>query len=277
MTSHRDDIDLPREELRDLVADVVDDGVAEPFGLYVGGTTTTVGHLARLVEAVVFEEAFGNTPEVLEEEYGRYQPASVFFCVIDHRRRLPVGMARCIVPTPVGLKSLDDIGREWAADVDDVLARTGLDLDRSEAWDCATIATLPDYRRGALQGLISMSLQQAVATAPLRFGFRWWLSILDLPVYRLIQWKMGRPFSPYVGVEAGPYLGSAASLPVWSDIDEWSARVFRGDPDLFELVFGGKGIDAVVAAPDWQAAEALVAELASAGLPRRPATPTPRV
>jgi hypothetical protein len=114
-----------------------------------------------------------------------------------------------------------------------------------------------------------------VATAPYRFGYRWWLSILDLPVFRLIQWKLGRPFTQYDGVDAGPYLGSEASLPVWSDIDEWTARVRREDEDLFEQVFGGNGIEAVVTPLDWAALGPMLEQLAPAGLPRRSIRPAP--
>jgi hypothetical protein len=275
MPRERYDLDLPREELRDRVDEVVEHGLSQPFGLYVGGTDTVVGELARTVERVVFHESFGNTPEVLEREYGLYEPASLFYLAIDHRRRLPVGMMRCILPTPAGLKSVDDIRREWGEDVDALLTRTGIDLDQRPGWDTATIALLPDYRRGALRGLISMSLYQAAATAPRRLGFRWWFAILDVPVYRLLQWKLARPYSTYEGVEPGPYLGSEESIPVWCDLDEWSERVRRTDPDLFELVFSGTGIDAVVAPLDWAAVDLLVVRLVQDGLPRRAGAPAP--
>ena len=171
-------------------------------------------------------------------------------------------MARNILPSPAGLKSLDDIGREWAQDVDRVLAGTGMPFDRNETWDCATIATIPEYRKGGLHGLVTMSLYQAMATAPYRFGYRWWISILDWPVYRLIQWKLSQPFSTYDGVAAGPYLGSDASLPVWADIDEWTARVFAKDLDQFELIFGGAAMPGAVKPLDWNRVEGLVRTLA---------------
>lgn len=276
MAGGPDFVDLPREELREQVEIVVGPPPPQPFGLYAATGDEPVATLARGVEQAVFLEAFGNTPAVLRAEYGRYEPACIFFCVIDHRRRLPVGMARCILPSPAGLKSLDDIGREWGEDVDAVIARTGIVLDRKEAWDCATIATLPDYRRGALQGVVTLSLYQAVATTPYRFGYRWWLSILDLPVFRLIQWKLSRPFSRYAGVDARSYLGSGLSLPVWSDIDEWSDRVRRTDRDQFERIFGGGGIEAAVRPLDWAAVEGLVSRLAVEGLPTRSASPARR-
>jgi hypothetical protein len=270
------DIDLPLEELHDRVDEAVPDRTTMPFGLYAGSTDTVVGELARLVEQVVFGQTFGNTPQMLGDEYGRYEAASLFYLVIDHQRRLPVGMMRCLLPTPAGFKSVADLGREWGQDPDVVLARTGIDLELGPGWDCATIALLPGYRRGELRGHISMSLYQAAATAPCRLGFRWWFAILDQPVHRLLQWKLLRPYSTYQDVEPGPYLGSAVSLPVWCDLDEWRARVRRTDPARFELFFGGRGIDGVVAPLDWPAVDALVASVADADLPRRVGAPAPR-
>jgi hypothetical protein len=276
MPAGHDDIDLVREEVREQVDQVVDPAAPQPFGLYASGTEGVVAALARRVEQAIFMEAFGNTPTVLRAEYGRYEDACVFFCVIDHRRRMPVGMARCILPSPAGLKSLDDIGRDWGEDVGVMLARTGLDFDRKDAWDCATIATLPEYRRGALEGVVTMSLYQAVASTPYRYGYRWWLSILDLPVYRLIQWKLVHPFSKYAGVEARSYLGSKLSLPVWADIDEWSARVRRADVEQFERIFGGGGIEPAVKPLDWDAVGALVRRVAGDGPSTRPSSPAGR-
>jgi hypothetical protein len=269
MSSERPEVDLVTEELRDQVDELIDGDPSAPFGLYAGVRGSVVGDVARALEQQVFLEAFGDTPEVLAQEYGRYEQASIFYCVIDHRARQPAGMARCIVPSSAGLKSLDDIARDWGQDLDAVLTRTGIDLDPEEAWDCATIATLAPYRRGSVNGAVTSSLYQAVAATPFRLRYRWWLSILDLPVYRLIQWKLARPFSTYDGVEAGPYLGSVASLPVWSDIDEWSARVRREDPARFELIFGGRGIDGTVSPLDWDLVDDIVRASGRVGLPTR--------
>lgn len=269
MPSERPNVDRNTDEVRDQVEALIDGRTSEPFGLYAGTTGSVVAGLARAVEQQVFLEAFGDTPELLEQEYRPYENASIFYCVVDHQERQPAGMARCIIPSSAGLKSLNDIPRDWGQDLDTVLARTGIDLDPEEAWDCATIATLAPYRRGALNGAVTTSLYQAVASTPFRLRYRWWLSILDAPVYRLIQWKLARPFSTYDDVEAGPYLGSVASLPVWSDIDEWSARVRRADPARFELIFGGRGIEGTVTPLDWELVDDIVRSCDRVGSPTR--------
>ena len=262
-------------EMREQVTDVIDPNANEPFGVYVWADPDPAASLARHVERVVFGESFGNSPEQLDVEYGKYEHSSVFLCVIDHGRRLPVGMARAILPSDAGLKSLDDLEREWGEDIDDVLARTGLPMERDFVWDCATVATLAGYRRGTTHGLISMALYQTLTTAAVRCGFRWLVAVVDAPVLRVLQWRAGRPFHTYDGVPAMPYLGSAASMPVWSDLAAWSARLAIENPVKHEIVFGGHGLPGDVAPPDWDAVEALVGGSVERRLLTESAPPAP--
>ncbi len=46
-------------------------------------------------------------------------------------------------------------------------------------------------------------------------GFPWSIAILHVPVLRMLQWKLHRPFNEFDGVEPRPYLDSPASLPAW--------------------------------------------------------------
>ena len=57
---------------------------------------------ARQIEARVFLETFGNTPETMEQEYGRYADRSRFVTVIDDATGSAVGAARIIVPDAAG-------------------------------------------------------------------------------------------------------------------------------------------------------------------------------
>ena len=99
------------------------------FGLYLLRSHDPAAELARRVEHEVFGEAFGNTPELLAEEYGPYEPASVYCCVLDHRRARPVGALRLILPGPAGLKSLVDVERGWGRSGTELLAATGVPVD----------------------------------------------------------------------------------------------------------------------------------------------------
>jgi hypothetical protein len=262
------------DEIREQVSEIVDPQAQEPFGVYVWADPNPATELARHVERVVFDESFGNSPEQLDLEYGKYEAASLFICVVDHSRRLPVGMARTILPSDAGLKSLNDLEREWEEDVEDVLTRTGLPVQPELMWDCATLATLPEYRGGDTQGVIGMALYQTLATAGLRCGFRYLVAVIDVPVLRVIQWRIGRPFQPYEGVPALPYLGSTASMPVWTDLPVWSARLASSNPVKHDIVCGGHGVEGLVAPPDWDMVDELAGS-AERRLLMRPESPPP--
>lgn len=218
-----------------------------PFGLYLLAAGDPAAELARHVEAEVFDEAFGNSRELLAEEYGPYERTSAFCCVLDHRRALPVGALRLILPGPAGLKSLVDLERGWGCPPDELAARTGFAFEPARTWDIATLAVAPGYR----DGLVSQALYQGACTSARRRGVSALVTILDVRVLRLVQSRLARPFRRYEGVAAAGYLDSPASLPVWSDFEGWRRRVEVADPVLHEVVFQGGGLAAAVSAPDW--------------------------
>jgi len=222
-----------------------------PFGLYVLPSWHPGAELGRVIERDVFLATFGNTPELLAEEYGPYERFSVFFCVLDHRRRAPAGMMRVIVPSEAGHKSLHDLERVWGQDVDGVMARSGIDLDRSSLWDVATIAVAPEYRGDATNGLLSLAMFQTLAMLADREDLKWAIAVLDLIVLDLVQTRIGRPFKLLAGVEPLSYLDSPSSLPVVIDAEEYKARLRFTAPDLHELLLQGRGLEAAVSTPRW--------------------------
>lgn len=222
-----------------------------PFGLYVLTSPQPGADLARSVEAQVFLEFFGNTPDLLDAEYGPYEAASLFLCVLDHRRRVPAGVIRIVTDSPAGFKSLGDIERAWGADAEDVARRSGFSFPPHEVWDIATLAVSPDYRGESTSGLVSLALYQAVGTLAANHGIRSLVTILDLVVLDLIQTRIGRPFTPFVGLEPRNYLDSPASLPVFCDLDDHRARIGLTDPAMHELLYEGTGLEAVVSGPAW--------------------------
>ena len=131
---------LDREELRELGGRVVAAAgePSQPFGVYVFAADAPESELARHVEREVFYEYFNNTPELLEAEYGPYEGSTVFVCALDHRRGLPAGAIRLVLPSPAGLKSLGDVEPVWGHRIDDVLERTNLRLEAGSAWDVAS-------------------------------------------------------------------------------------------------------------------------------------------
>jgi len=249
-------IDLVRAELSELTRTVADVDRPEPFGVYAFDTLHPGAALARIVEREVFWEAFGNAPDLLEREYGPYEAASVFFCVVDHRRQIPVGMMRCVTPNPAGLKSLNDMASAWDDDPGLAQARTGISLPEQSTWDIATLAVRHDYRGTAARGLVSLALFRALSMAHLQFGFTHMVTIMDTKVLRLLQLQLRQLFHPFVGVVARSYLDSPLSLPVWSDIHAWIAVQLASDSAIYDVLFRGGGLVGAVATPDWQPLEA---------------------
>ncbi len=246
------DLDL---DLRERCAALADrSGAAQPFGTYVLPATDPAAELGRIVERVVFGEYFANTPEMLAEEYAAYEAASVFLCVIDHRRLVPAGVSRVIVPSTAGFKSVHDIERVWDERPGDVIARTGSDLDLQRCWDVATLATTADYRGRASEGLVSLALYQAIIMGALAGGAPWLVAVMDLQVIDLLSERIGSPFSRYPGIEPRSYLDSPASLPVYVDLEGYGRRLAAQDEAIHSILFDGIGLEAALWTADWKVA-----------------------
>lgn len=237
-------------DIRALCARVVGDSPTTPFGVYLFAADEHASALGRFVEEQVFAEAFGNSADLLEREYGAYEAATAFLVVIDHRRLLPAGAMRLITPSAAGFKTLDEIEAVWERSLEDVYLHTALTLPPERVWDVATLAVAPDYRGKATAGLVSMALYRGLCRGADACGVDWWVTILDTVVLRMIQWQLRKPFTSFQGVEPMPYLGSAASVPVWSNINAWRQRLAEGEGDTYELLFAASELDAAVSGPD---------------------------
>lgn len=240
-------------DLQDLASSVMarEGRHTTPFGLYVLPSHDPASELARHVERAVFGEFFGESEEFLHQEYDRYEPGSVFLTVIDHLRRVPAGAMRVILPSPAGLKSLQDIERVWGQDPDTVLARSGITYDPSTYWDLATIVVMPEYRSSSTNGLISLAVTQAVITLAGRNGVDLGIAVFDLVALDIIQAVCGRAWQPFAGIEPMGYLGSPSSIACFCDMPEYRQRLALTDPALHETLWLGRGLEAAVSTPDW--------------------------
>lgn len=254
-------VDLPLEELREIAAEFVaaEGNPTEPFGLYGFTGASRESVLPRAVERNVFAEQFGNSPELLAAEYGAYEPSTFFFCVIDHRRNLPVGSVRVLLPSPEGFKTLADIERTWGLPLDDTLERSGLQLDHNRVWDVATIAVDREYRGKVTQSLVSGSLYQAICRGAYLAEVGWMIAVLDLIVLDLIQAISHDAYQRFAGCEPLRYLDSPASLPVYCDADAYLPRLAEIDPATYALLIDGQGMEEAVRPPDWDALKASLA------------------
>jgi hypothetical protein len=254
-------LDLAREELRELGRELVHDAgdPPEPFGIHAVAASSRFAALPRAVEYAVFDEFFGNSPELLEAEYGPYEQATIFLTAMDHRRGLPAGVIRLIVPSAAGFKSLHDLETAWNESVPDVWARTGIEPAADEILDVTTVAVSPEYRGKATDGLISLGLYQATVQASRFAGYRWLVTILDLVVLDLINGMTTAPFRRYPGVEPINYLDSPASLPVYCDFAEYRPRLAAADASMHGILFECRGLEAAMRPATFEDAFAAVA------------------
>ena len=244
--------------LRRLARESTGPNAREPFGAYLFATGEPGADLARHVEQSVFLETFGNTPDLLTREYRRYERTSFFICVVDHLRHVPAGMMRVLTPSPAGFKSLDDIEPVWGCTAGHLIERTGLDFDASSTWDIATLAVAEEYRRGASAGFVTMGLYQTLTLAAFHCGIDWFIAILDMPVFRILRWRLRMIFAGYEGIGPRPYLGSAASLPAWCDVAAAERRLAEEDEDLHSVLVRGVGLEAALRRVDLSAADRYV-------------------
>lgn len=251
-----------------LTHDVVTDlsqVAGTPYGCYLVGPGDPLSDEARRLEQQVFYDTFGNTPDLLEAEYGPYEDVSAFLVIVDHERQAVAGMIRLIFDGHGTLKSLADIEHEpWVSPLDDTLDRTGLgDLDLSDVFDVCTLAVHPDYRGKATSGLVSLALYQGVCSIARAAGFRYIVTILDVVVLDLIQTRTHRPFQFYEGVGPKRYLDSPSSVPVWSDLHEYAEKLSEIDPEMEAMLFDSVGLESAISVPDYAWAAEMVQQLSS--------------
>jgi hypothetical protein len=192
---------------------------------------------ARRVEARVFLQAFGNTPEVMAQEYGPYEGRSRFVAVIDDESGSALGTARLIVADAASpVKTLFDVaGEPWHLPVADSLGAVG--LAAGTVWDVASLAVDPRYRAGSAGAEVSLALCHGIWRYARDCGVPGLVTILDDRVRRLVR-TMGLPWYPMEGATSRSYLGSPASTPcvfVLATADE----VCAARPDLIPALAHG--------------------------------------
>ena len=234
---------IETERLKEIAAAVVDRDSDAPLGVYAFSASSLGSELARAVEAEVFLESFGNSAQQLHAEYSPYDWRSFFFCVIDHRRLIPAGAMRVVIPSERGARSktFDDIQLHWGQEASALTCRNGLRIPIGEIWDIATLAVSRDYRGRATSGMVALGLYQAFTMTSQASGIDWNVAILDATAYRFANWHFKDTFAPFDGLDAAPYLGSASSIPVWCQLSDWQAKLFDHNRVLHDLVFEAVG------------------------------------
>jgi hypothetical protein len=197
----------------------------------------------RACEADVFLEVYGNTELEWVEEYGPYEDASHFIALVGACGEV-VGSCRLIVPSPVGLKTVNDLGRApWKVDGARAVRAAGADL--SQLWDVATLAVRKD---GKVTPLASAALYHGLVQAMRANGVRWIVMMLDERVRRLLA-VAGVMLRPIPGTSPAPYLGSVATAPLVGDLPAMAEAQRRQNPDGYRLLSMGAGLTGIAVPP----------------------------
>ena len=194
---------------------------------------------ARAVEARVFLQAFGNTPEVIEREYGPYDDRSRFVTVLDDADGSALGVARLIVADEAApVKTLIDVaGEPWRLQVPDVLTAAG--VAGGPVWDVASLAVDRRFRSGAAGGELMLALCHGIYRYSLFSGVEGLVTVLDDRVLRLVR-MLGGPWVPMAGAVSREYLGSPASTPCICRVDSVPVSMRSRRPDLAPAVVEGR-------------------------------------
>ena len=257
-------VETDRSELARLARSVIAPGTTQPFGAYVFLADDPAAELGRATERAVFLEAFGNTRELLDAEYGPYEASSLFFTVLDHRRLCPAGAMRIIVPTEggPGLKTFNDLGPIWHESAETMLARSGIGLSLGRTWDIATLAVDSGYRSAAATGLVALGLYQSVVRTGEALGVEWTVAILDRVAFRMTKARFHQPF--FALAEGRPYLGSRDSLPIYCCLSDWRRRLAIEDPPIHAIIYEGVGIEPALRPLDVEASTTLARRIFAA-------------
>jgi hypothetical protein len=193
---------------------------------------------ARAVEAGVFLQAFGNTPEVMAREYGPYEERSRFVTVIDEATGGALGAARLIATDGLApVKTLVDVaGPPWQLDVDASLRTAG--LAEGPVWDVGSLAVERRFRSGASGGEVIVALCHGVHRYSMISGVRGLVTVLDDRILRVVR-SMGMPWLPMPGASSQHYLGSPASTPCAMVMADVAGSIQAKRPDLGPAVVDG--------------------------------------
>jgi hypothetical protein len=183
-------------------------------------------NVGRYVESVVFNEAFGNNPKIMEQEYGAYDTQSTFFISIDRDKGVPTGALRIIESGSAGLKTLKDVLKiHPETNTEEICASHQID-NIEKCWDVGTVAVMPENRSS--EGGISVQLYRAVYVAAMEEGIEHFISIIDDKPLKKLTDYLGIPFEPLVDARPFEYLGSAKSNAVYGHVPDFYKQMNKG-------------------------------------------------
>jgi hypothetical protein len=228
------------------------------FGCYRIAGSSEYGDVARDVECTVFQHFFGNSPELLADEYAAYEAASTFLLVVDRELGRPAGALRVIAHSDHGLKTLNDIAQEPLSIPTDAVAQYHGIRDLENCWDVGALAVLKDYRGRGEDHVVSTTLYGLFVAEARRARIDHVVAIIDSHAYTQLTQVVGMPFTTIAGSEPFEYLGStrnfAAIMAVPEIVPAIEAHMSRlerqGAPrqlrSLVSRVVYGEGLPSIV-------------------------------
>lgn len=259
---------LSSESIKQLVADLIPsekERNGRNFGMHIIDGSDAHANIGRRIEWQVFDEFFGNDIDVMRQEYEPYDSASVFIVALDYEASMPMGVIRMIKPSPVGLKSMNDLlnpdQEGWYRDGDTLAGRMEeMGATEDKLADLATIAVAPEYRTGHSAMGTSAALYSTYVQWSLESGFNHTIIVTDKNVYGMIQ-EWGEPLTIFEGADWANYLDSSASVPVYLELGEGLRKVAEHDKklnsqgqnvDIHGLYTRGKGLDQLFVLPKFE-------------------------
>lgn len=209
--------------------------------------------IARSVEFDVFREAFGDGPELMDQEYQNYEQHSVFFLVIDREDCCAAGALRIIKNSNAGLKTLADISHApLSITLENFISYYKID-NMDACWDIATAVVLKKYRAHAYKLKVSIYLYHILYKQSIKNNIHHHVSIMDKHIHTHLTRILAMPYTPIMNSSCFSYLGSESSLAVYgktsefrpsvdSHIDSLSPRAFRTLGPYFDCLLLGDDV-----------------------------------
>jgi GNAT superfamily N-acetyltransferase len=202
---------LDAREAQRLVDELLATAGERRFSVHLAGPDDAAALLSLQVAADVFLDAFGNTAELLRDEYATLLPAMTHLVVLDRVTRTAVGSLVLQAAPAEELKTVVDLaGEPWSMPTDDALAALGLARGDRTAVDQLLLAVHPAYRKVGLAQL----LMYAGWVLSVERRIHLWTAILDEPLRRGMNELTHGALLPIGGAATQPYLGSVASTPI---------------------------------------------------------------
>ena len=198
---------------------------------------------ARACEAAVFQQVYGNTKADFDDEYGPYESASLFLALADSAGDV-VATCRLILPSPAGLKTVNDVSRPpWRVDGARAVRAIGCDL--SSTWDVATLAVRTDR---PVTPLAAAALYHGMLQAGRANDVHWVVMTIDERARRLLS-MAGLIARAIPGTAPAPYLGSPASSPLVAEVAKMLDTQRRDYPEAYRLITLGVGLTGISVPP----------------------------